>query len=1125
MSLSAANKSPIRITGAFFARIQGTSQNGSQIETKSMVYVSADVKGFYLSEDTMYGLGMLARDFPRPGCALSSSSISQATELPDSNVQSVSGEPHHSSLNNHTCACPQRQPVPDRPSKLPFDCTPENNEKMKQWCMEEFGSSTFNVCPHQPLPCMAGPPMKIHVDENAKPFVCHKAAPVPIGWDEMHKEDLDNDVTMEVIEPVPIGEPVTWCFRTVLSRKSDGRCRRTVDYTPMNKYCKRETHVVESPMVVARRVPRKTWKTVTDLWHGFHQIPIAEEDRHYTTFITKNGRFRYKRVPQGFVASGDALNNRLDAIFADFRNKERLMDDTIYFDESLEDHWWRTIDFLITAGKAGCVMNPKKFQFARREVDFAGFRISEEKIEPLPKFFDAIRNFPSPKSTTDIRSWFGLVNQVASYAQLREHLEPFRPFLSPKHKFEWTDELDLAFEAGKESIIKAIQNGIEIFDPHLPTCLRPDWSTKGVGYVLLQKHCACKSVTPDCCTNGWRITLAGSRFLLGRETRYAPIEGEALAVAWALEHSRFFTLGCDNLVVVTDHKPLTKILGDRTLDEIHNPRLFRLKQRTLPWRFSIVHLPGDTNSAADAISRYPTTHDPEAQIFSEEEEAEVSAIKFSMQSDLTVSWDDMVSHTQQDPDLCAILVYIQDGFPTNCPDSEVLHSFWQYRKALYELDGVIMYDDRVVVPRTLRQKVLRMFHAAHQGVSTMEQRARELVFWPGMTLSFDGIRASCQECTANAPSQPKQPAAPFDPPSLPFEKIVADFFNAGGNHYLVIADRLSSWTEVFKCTSGSPQSGANGLIECLRNVFMRFGVPVEVSSDGGPEFVATKTKEFFKTWGINHRLSSAYHPQSNGRAEVAVKTAKRLLRNNTGPSGTLNTDQFLLAMLQLRNTPDPDCKLSPAQILFGRPLRDAFAFASRLEKYSNANYRPLWRNAWEAKEDALRHRYHKTAEAINELSRPLSKLQVGDQCYVQNMEGNYPKRWDRSGVVVEDQGHDSYLIKIDGSGRLAKRNRKHLRKFSPTSPMFSVPHHLPSVPKMAQKSLLTSQSPVPEHQNQFQLPKQIQPIAGPLMQTDAHSSAQESQVKDPVATDSNMGRPKRDKRKPAQYDASTGKWT
>jgi hypothetical protein len=107
-----------------------------------------------------------------------------------------------------------------------------------------------------------------------------------------------------------------------------------------------------------------------------------------------------------------------------------------------------------------------------------------------------------------------------------------------------------------------------------------------------------------------------------------------LAVAWALEYSRFFTLGCDDLVIVTDHKPLTKILGDRTFDEIHNTRLFRLKQRTLPWRFSIVHSPGETNLAADVISRYPTTHDPDAQRFAEEEEAEVSSIKFSMQANL-----------------------------------------------------------------------------------------------------------------------------------------------------------------------------------------------------------------------------------------------------------------------------------------------------------------------------------------------------------------------------------------------------------------------------------------------------------------------------------------------------------
>ena len=146
---------------------------------------------------------------------------------------------------------------------------------------------------------------------------------------------------------------------------------------------------------------------------------------------------------------------------------------------------------------------------------------------------------------------------------------------------------------------------MEIFDINKKTCLRPDWSKKGIGYVLIQKHCDCDALTPDCCNDGWKVTLAGSRFLNGAEERYAAIEGEALAVAWGLEQTRYFTQGCRDLLVVTDHKPLTKIFGDRTLDEIANTRLFRLKQRTLPWRFSIKHMPGKSNIVADAMSRYP----------------------------------------------------------------------------------------------------------------------------------------------------------------------------------------------------------------------------------------------------------------------------------------------------------------------------------------------------------------------------------------------------------------------------------------------------------------------------------------------------------------------------------------
>ena len=276
--------------------------------------------------------------------------------------------------------------------------------------------------------------------------------------------------------------------------------------------------------------------------------------------------------------------------------KERCVVDTVFFDENLEEHWWRTIQFLILLGRSGIVPNPSKFQFAQRSVDFAGFRISESCVEPLPKYLNAIQQFPTPKSIKDIRSWFGFIDQVANYAKMRDLMAPFKPFLSPKRKFEWNDNLYKAFSRSKDAIINAIRHGVEIFDPTRRTCLRPHWSNRGIGYFLLQKHCACPSTLPDCCSNEWRVTLAGSRFLSSAEQRYVPIEGVALGVAWGLEQTKYFTQGCDNLVVVTDHKSLTKIFGDRTLDEISNIRLFRLKQLTLMWRFDIAHLPGSTNT-------------------------------------------------------------------------------------------------------------------------------------------------------------------------------------------------------------------------------------------------------------------------------------------------------------------------------------------------------------------------------------------------------------------------------------------------------------------------------------------------------------------------------------------------
>ena len=259
---------------------------------------------------------------------------------------------------------------------------------------------------------------------------------------------------------------------------------RTVDLSPLNKYCRRETFSGESPFVLARRVKSFTWKTVSDAWNGYHSVPLRVSDRHLTTFITPFGRFRYTRAPQGFLSSGDGYNRRFSAVLSGFQRAERCVDDTVYYDKDLRSHWWRTIDFLSLVGSAGIVLNPEKFQFCQRTVSFAGFNISDDSIEPLPKYLDAIRSFPTPRSTTDIRSWFGLVNQVANYAQLRDMLAEFRPFLSPKKPFRWDAQLNEAFINSRQSIVEAIRKGVQIFEVNRRTCLRTDWSERGIGYFL-----------------------------------------------------------------------------------------------------------------------------------------------------------------------------------------------------------------------------------------------------------------------------------------------------------------------------------------------------------------------------------------------------------------------------------------------------------------------------------------------------------------------------------------------------------------------------------------------------------------------------------------------------------------
>ena len=156
--------------------------------------------------------------------------------------------------------------------------------------------------------------------------------------------------------------------------------------------------------------------------------------------------------------------------------------------------------------------------------------------------------------------------------------------------------------------------------------------------------------------------------------------------------------------------------------------------------------------------------------------------------------------------------------------------------------------------------------------------------------------------------------------------------------------------------------------------------------------------------------------------------------DNTGPSGNLNTDAFQRAILHYRNTPDKETGISPAQCIFGRPIRDFIPIhPGRFEPH------PTWKETLLVREETLRNRHMKMAERLSEHTKKLPLLKVGNKVRIQNQTGPHPTKWDKTGMVVEVRQFDQYLVKVDGSGRVTLRNRKFLRSYVPAIP--EVPIH------------------------------------------------------------------------------------
>eukprot|EP00794_Sanderia_malayensis_P008294 gene8294-9178_t len=259
--MHAANNSGIRILGAIVVRFTGTTAPGRNLETRQIVYVTKDSDRLFLSRETCKDLGIISERFPTVGEAL----FAQSNSLVD-----------HTSRPTKPCDCPLRQQPPPKPAAPPFPATEANRERLQDWLLDYYKSSTFNTCEHQRLPLMDSVPMRLMVNHpDANPVAHHTPTPVPLHWQEEVKAGLDQDVALGVLEPVPVGAPVTWCHRMVVCPKKNGKPRCTVDFQPLNLHATHETHHTQSPFHQARSVPHNKKKTMFDCWNGYHSVPLT----------------------------------------------------------------------------------------------------------------------------------------------------------------------------------------------------------------------------------------------------------------------------------------------------------------------------------------------------------------------------------------------------------------------------------------------------------------------------------------------------------------------------------------------------------------------------------------------------------------------------------------------------------------------------------------------------------------------------------------------------------------------------------------------------------------------------------------------------------------------------------
>ena len=646
----------------------------------------------------------------------------------------------------------------------------------------------------------------------------------------------------------------------------------------------------------------KVWATI-DMTNSFFQTRMHPDDIHLTAVNTPWGLYEWLVMPMGIKNAPAIHQRRVTAALRQHIGKicHVYLDDIVIWSNNLDEHTRNVRTILQALEDAKLYCNPKKTKLFCTEIHFLGHRISARGIEPDEGKADRIKNWPTPKSSSDVRSFLGLVRYLSVFLPKLANFTSILDELTRKECDKdfpgWKDKHQHAFDSIKRLVTstECLTTIDATLMPDYKIFVTTDASDTGSGAIL--------SFGPSYALA--RPVAYESRSFKGAELNYPVHEKELLAIIRALSKWRTDLLGY-RFEIWTDHKTLEHFGNQRDLSR----RQVRWMEFLSQYDASINYIPGENNCAADALSRLP---DPLL--------LNISSIFSSSQSPTTSS------KLNLDTD---ILNAIKDGYTTD-PFINKLQSASSGMDSIKNSNGFWFINDRLVVPnvKNVRETLFRLAHDSmgHFGTEKCLPSLINSFYWPNMRRDLESAYIpSCADCQRNksTTTKPIGPLHPLPIPDARCDSVAIDFIGPlpldnGFDTIVTFTDRLGSDIQIIPTTSTLT---ADKLAELFFDKWYCVnGLPLNIVSDRDKLFMSQFWKSLHTLTGIKLKMSTSYHPETDGSSERTNRTVIQCIRF------AVERDQlgWVKALPKIRfdimNTVNKSTGFTPFQLRFGRSPR------------------------------------------------------------------------------------------------------------------------------------------------------------------------------------------------------------